>query len=109
MKDWTEDLISALVDCEADSDIIETLRDLGDQGRLGGWRIEPLDIPGGFPWCLSDGQVKVALSKSRKNIAMTSSVLPFEQEEDAKSCNKYITKLHTVFNSTNGVVNSSLI
>ena len=78
MKDWTEDLISALVDCEADSDIIETLRDLGDQGRLGGWRIEPLDIPGGFPWCLSDGQVKVALSKSRRNIAMTSSVLPFE-------------------------------
>lgn len=39
-----KDLISALVDCEADSDIIETLRDLGDQGRLGGWRIEPLDI-----------------------------------------------------------------
>ncbi|ENZ7710169.1 hypothetical protein ACG9HN_004160 [Klebsiella aerogenes] len=109
MKNLAEDLISAHIDCETDRDIIETLRELGNQGQLGGWRIEPFGIPGSFPWCLSDGQIKVALSQTRENIAMTANVLPFDQEEDAQSSNKYTTMLHEIFNGTNGVVNSNLV
>ncbi|WP_368541967.1 hypothetical protein [Enterobacter soli] len=108
MKNWADDLICAHVDCDAEQDIIETLRDLGNQGLLAGWRLEPLNIPGGFPWCLSKGGIQVALVQTRKNIAMTSNVFPSDPNEDAASSNIYIKQVHEIFNNTNGVVSSNL-
>ena len=108
MYEWTDDLVNAHVDCDAEFDIIETLKNLGEQGRLNGWKISPLNIPGAQPWCLTKGDVRVALCKTRKNIAMTSNVLPIDQEENAAKSNKYIEELHAIFNQTNGILNSNI-
>lgn len=108
MSEWTENLICAHVDCDAENDIIDILKDLSGQGRLDGWLLKPLDIPGAHPWCLEKGNVKVALCQTRRNIAMTSNVLPVDELQDADKSNAYTKSLHTVFNMTGGIVNSNI-
>jgi hypothetical protein len=108
MSEWTDDLICAHVDCDADSDIISVLDTLSAQGALDGWSLEPLGIAGAHPWCLRKGNIKVALYQSRKNIAMTSNVLPIDELEDASKSNDYIKILHNIFNLTNGMLNSNI-
>lgn len=108
MSEWTDDLICAHVDCDAESDIISVLENLSAQDSLDGWVIERLGIPGAHPWCLRKGDIKVALYQTRRNIAMTSNVLPIDELEDASKSNAYIENLHEVFNRTNGILNSNI-
>ncbi|WP_182928623.1 hypothetical protein [Klebsiella sp. WP3-W18-ESBL-02] len=108
MSDWFDALVCAHVDCDADRDIIETLRDLGEHGRLNGWIIAPLNIPGAHPWCLTKGDIRVALYQARRNVMMTSNVLPIDEEENAAKSNRYIEELHTIFNNTGGILNSNI-
>ncbi|MHA0917124.1 hypothetical protein ACR9H8_20580 [Kosakonia cowanii] len=108
MSEWTDDLICAHVDCDADRDIISVLGELSDQGSLEGWFLEQLGIPGAHPWCLRKGDIKIALYQSRKNIAITSNVLPTDELQDASKSNEYIKILHDIFNRTNGKLNSNI-
>lgn len=108
MSEWTDDLICAHVDCDAGSDIISVLENLSATGKLDGWYFEKLGIPGAHPWCLCKNGIKVALFQTRKNIAMTSNVLPLDELEDASKSNEYIEILHKVFNRTNGILNSNI-
>ncbi|MGZ0299584.1 hypothetical protein ACTM6I_03560 [Citrobacter freundii] len=108
MKDWTDDLINAHVDCDAENDIIETLKQLSSQNKLEGWLLEPLNIPGAHPWCLRNGHIRVALCQTRKNIVMTANVLPVDELHDAKKSNAYIKILHDIFNSNDGILSSNI-
>ncbi|EKT5515784.1 hypothetical protein [Escherichia coli] len=106
MTEWTNDLISALVYCDADNDIIETLQQLSAQQLLNGWNITKTDIPGSYPWCLTRDGISVHLQQCQKNIAKTVNVLPVDSEENASKSNKYINELHEIFNDTNGILES---
>ncbi|ATA23520.1 hypothetical protein BIY26_09430 [Brenneria goodwinii] len=107
MSDWTDDLICAHIDCDADKNIFDVLAYCETQELLDGWKLEH-SPSNHIQWWLKKDNVEVGLIQNRNNIAMTANVLPIDYNEDAEKSNVIIRKLHDIFNKTNGILNSNL-
>ncbi len=95
---WIDDLQNAHVYCDSSLNIIDVLRNLGNSGNLNGWVIQPLGISGSHTWCLaSTNGIKVALSTTISNIAMTSNVIPIDDLQDAAKSNEITNELYKIF------------
>ncbi|UPK82523.1 hypothetical protein LW139_07495 [Proteus vulgaris] len=94
---WIDDLQNVQVSCDPSLNIIDVLRDLGNSGKLNGWIIQPLGIPGANPWCLAFNDIKVALSIIYSNQAMTSNVIPTDNLQNAAASNAVTKTLYQIF------------
>ena len=94
---WIDDLQNVQVSCDTNLNIIDVLRDLGNSGKLNGWIIQPLNIPGAHSWCLASNNIKVALSIIYNNQAMTSNVIPIDDLQDAAASNAVTNELYQIF------------
>jgi hypothetical protein len=78
---------SVLIYGEEGTDLLEKLSGVPE------WKLEPLGIPGGHEYCLSNGEEKVALHVIAPNVISTSNVLPHDWASDQDKANAVLKKL----------------
>jgi hypothetical protein len=70
-----------------------------------GWIFEDLGIAGGHPYCLRQGNVKVAIRQDSNNVAMSSNVLPHDWGHDQDAANSVLISLSKALTDS-GISNS---
>lgn len=84
-----DEMRNLIITTEAGSSIEETFK----SKSIEGWSFEKLGISMGHEYCFNDGSTKVAVRFSTENIAVTSNVLPHDNNHDQDKAKDALLRL----------------
>ena len=76
-----------IMTAKAGENLLEKLKLMND------WKLQPLNIPGSFKYCLEKNGTRIALYIKADNIIHTVNVLPYDWEHDQDSANAALMEL----------------